>query len=648
MVKRARQIFEFGPFRLIPQERQLLRGDEAVPLTPKAFDLLLVLVENSGHLVTKDELMKRVWGESFVEEANLSVNISSLRRALGEAANENQYVETVPRCGYRFVAAVSEIREEASVTQEWKASGVTGAAHESAAPERTRLRLWPLVLAALVVISLLLAVPEASRLRQPPSAATKPVQIRSLAVLPLENSAADPAQEYFADGVTEALINELAQIGGLRVSSRSSVMRYKRTGKSTQEIARALNVEALLTGSVIRSGERVRIAVQLINASNDQTLWGESYDRDLRDILTIQNDLTRAVAGRIQLELRLRSGNDQVATVGRVDPEAYDRYLRGQFHLHRQSREDNDAAIEAFENAVSIQPDFAAAWAELAQAYVWKFFLFAPHEGEWERKAFVAAEKALALDRDAAPAYLARGRILWTPANNFPHEKAIREYRRALSLNPGLDEARNQLALIYSHIGLFDAALEESRRAILADPNNNLAHLRAAQTLNFDGKFDEALTVLRKIPNDANPTLVGFQIAWALFNLGRREEAISVVERRLRESPEDSGGLFTSMQAIVAASRGDQQVAVEKIKAAVETGTGFGHFHHTAYNIACAYALLNRRDEALKWLEVTAGDGFPCYPLFERDRNLDNLRGDARFTEFLATQRGQWELYKRM
>ena len=258
----------------------------------------------------------------------------------------------------------------------------------------------------------------------------------------------------------------------------------------------------------------------------------------------------------------------------------------------------------------------------------------------------MAAEKALALDPDLAVAYLARGRVLWTPANHFPHDKAIREYRRALSLNPSLDEARNQLALVYCHIGAFEEALQESNKAVASNPNNNLAQFRIGQTLNFQGKYEEALSVLRALPQKVNPALVGHQIAWALFNLGRTEEASATLEQLLRDYPEDSGGLFTSVQAVLAASAGQERRAEDKIKSAVERGKGFGHFHHTAYHIACAYALMNKPEQAIKWLEVAAEDGFPCYPLFERDTNLDNLRHDARFVTFLAKLKQQWEYYR--
>jgi tetratricopeptide (TPR) repeat protein len=258
----------------------------------------------------------------------------------------------------------------------------------------------------------------------------------------------------------------------------------------------------------------------------------------------------------------------------------------------------------------------------------------------------VAAEKAIALDPDLAVAHLARGRILWTPSNRFPHEKVIQEYQRAVSLNPSLDEARNQLALVYCHIGALDEALQESRKAVAINPNNNLAQFRIGQTLNLQGKYEEALSVLTAIPSEANRELVGHQIVWALFNLGRQEEASAAVDAFLKDYPKDNGGLFTGLRAALSASAGQERKARNEIQLAIEKGKGFGHFHHTAYFIACAYALMNKREAAIQWLETAAADGFPCYPLFERDKNLDNLRQDSRFLNFLSKQKEQWESRK--
>lgn len=659
MVRQTRHIYEFGPFRLIPGERQLLRDNQPLPLTPKSFDLLVVLVENSGHLIEKGELLKRIWPDSFVEEANLSVNMSALRRALGEGPNEHQYVETVPRRGYRFVAGVKERWDEGidSSTRDLGEENddnrpvAVGERQTSSPPPaaasrpRISFRRWPLILVGLLVLSALLLGLNAGGLRERLLGRGNPIRVQSLAVLPLENLSGDASQDYFADGMTEALIANLARIGALRVISRPSVLQYKGVRKPLPEIGRELNVDALLTGTVVRSGERVRIAVQLIHVATGQNLWADSYERDVGDVPALQRQVTRDIVREIRINLTPQE-QVQFGSVGPVNPEAYDLYLRGRFYLNRQNKDDNEAAITALERAVATDPNFASAYAELAQAYVWKLFLFAPGERQWEEKAFVAAEKALALDPDLAVAHLARGRLLWTPANHFPHEKAIREYRRALNLNPSLDEARNQLALVYCHIGAFDEALQESHEAIATNPNNNLAQFRIGQTLNFQRKYEEALSVLRIIPQEVNPALVGHQIAWALFNLGRRGEASAKLEQLLRDYPEDTGGLFTSVQALLAASTGQERMAEDKIKSAIEKGKGFGHFHHTAYHIACAYALMNKPEPAIKWLEAAAEDGFPCYPLFETDTNLDNLRQDARFVTFLANQKQQWEHYK--
>jgi serine/threonine protein kinase/tetratricopeptide (TPR) repeat protein len=470
-------------------------------------------------------------------------------------------------------------------------------------------------------------------------------EIKSLAVLPLENLSGDASQEYFVDGMTEALITDLAKISAIRVMSRSSVMQYKGARKPLPDVGRELNVDAVLTGSVVRSGNRVRITVQLVHAATDRNLWGDSYEGDLRDVLALQREAARDIVGEVRLKLR-PGQNAQSEPVRPVNPEAYDLYLRGRYFLNRQNKEDNEAAIAALERAVATDATFAAAQAELAQAYVWKQFLFARDESQWTEKAFVAAEKALALDPNLGVAHLARGRILWTPANHFPHENAIREYRRALTLDPTLDEARNQLALVYCHIGAFEESLHEAQEAISLNPNNNLAQFRIGETLNFQGKYEQALTALRAIPHDVNPALVGHQIALALFNLGRKEEASATIEQFLKDYPEDNRGLFTSLEAMLAASAGQERKAEDNIKLAVERGKGFGHFHHSAYNIACAYALMKKPEQAIKWLETAADDGFPCYPLFERDTNLDSLRQDPRFITFLEKQKQQWESYR--
>jgi serine/threonine protein kinase len=343
------------------------------------------------------------------------------------------------------------------------------------------------------------------------------------------------------------------------------------------------------------------------------------------------------------------SSQEQIrpASAHSINPAANDEFLRGRFYVNRQSKADNETAIKALERAVALDPKFAAAHAELAQAYVWRFFLFTPGEKQWEEKAFVEVEKALSLDPNLAVAYQARGRLLWTPANHFPHEKAIRDYRRALALDSSLGEAQNQLALVYSHIGAFDWALQELQKAVTVNPTNNLAQFRIGETLLLQGKYEEALIALGKAPKEANPSLVESSIAIALLHLGRRDEAAAMVEEFLRGPLGNTdGGLFTGIQALLASLAGENNKAESKIRSAIKKGKGFGHFHHTAYNIACAYSEMKKTEDAIQWLQAAADGGFPCYPLFERDPFLDNLRKDPRFIKLMAKLKEQWERYQ--
>ncbi|MCI0423096.1 MAG: tetratricopeptide repeat protein, partial [Acidobacteria bacterium] len=353
----------------------------------------------------------------------------------------------------------------------------------------------------------------------------------------------------------------------------------------------------------------------------------------------------RAVIQQIQIKLTPQE-HMQLASAPQVNPAAYDDYLRGRFYANRQNKADNETAIMTLERAVATDPTFAAAHAELAQVYVTRFFSLTPGEKHWEEKAFVAVEKALSLDPDLAVAHLARGSLLWTPANQFPHEQAIQEFRRALTLNPRLDEAHFQLALVYNHIGAFDQALQELQKAVTINPTHIRAQFRIGQTLLFQGKYEQALTAMRRIPSEANPR-AGYHMAMALLHLGRRDEAAAIVEEYLSDHPEDSdAGLLTAVQALLAALAGEENKAEGKIRSALEKGKGFGHFHHTAYNIACAYSVMNKAEPAINWLQAAADGGFPCYPLFESDPYLDHLRKDPRFIALMAKLKEQWEYYR--
>ena len=330
-----------------------------------------------------------------------------------------------------------------------------------------------------------------------------------------------------------------------------------------------------------------------------------------------------------------------------VDSPAYDYYLRGKVIAGSENRESNINAIKLLEQAIAIDPNFAPAYAELARAYNIKAFYFG---NEAEKKklnedAKVAVEKALGLNPDLAEGHSVRGFLLWTHDNRFPHERAIQAFKRALELNPNLDETHHRLAVVYFHIGLLDKAWDETEKALSINPANTLARFRLGIIQMYRARYDDALAVFKTIPREVNPVLVDRGLATALFQLGRTEEAGEVVEEYLRTNSTDEGGTVTSVKAMLFAKAGKEREAEETIQRAIEIGKGFGHFHHTTYNIASAYALLNKPEPAMKWLQVTADDGFPCYPLFENDANLNSLRKDPRFIEFMTKMKQQWERY---
>jgi len=327
------------------------------------------------------------------------------------------------------------------------------------------------------------------------------------------------------------------------------------------------------------------------------------------------------------------------------NPIAQDYYLRARVNISNENSASNEAAIKLLENAIAIDPGFAEAHATLARAYHIKSFYFAS-KGEKEKleeDAAVQVERALALNPDLAEGHLARGMVLWSHENRFPHEQAIESYRRAIALDPKLDEAHHQLGVVYFHIGLLDQARSEIEKAVALNPGNTLARLRFGVIDMYRGRYEDALTIFKSTPLKKNPSLWAFQSANSLSHLGKEDEASRLLDSYLAQYPGDQGGVGTSVKAVILAKRGKRQEAEALIGRAISLGEGYGHFHHTAYNIASAYALMKQPEQALKWLQIAADDGFPCYPLYADDPYLDSLRSDPRFELFMKKLRERWE-----
>lgn len=327
---------------------------------------------------------------------------------------------------------------------------------------------------------------------------------------------------------------------------------------------------------------------------------------------------------------------------------AYDLYVRGKVKAGSENIEDTENAIKVLEAAIAIDSSFAPAYAQLARAFNTRAFKFSagPHRKLLHENAEVAVEKALALDPDLAEGHFARGLILWTNTKGFPHEQAIRAYKRSLSLDPNSDETHHQLSMVYAHIGLLEEAHEEVGRALELNPNNTMARFRVGVYFAYQAKFDDAMAVFKTIPLDVSPMLVSRSTAEVLIQTGHLSDAATIIDEHLRDSPHDEGGSFTSLTALLTAKAGKKGVTEKAIAQAAEMGRDYGHFHHTAHNIASAYAALNKPRETVKWLQKAADTGFPNYTYYALDPNLDPVRTDVAFTEFMAKLRKQWQKFK--
>jgi eukaryotic-like serine/threonine-protein kinase len=466
--------------------------------------------------------------------------------------------------------------------------------------------------------------------------------VRSLAVLPLENA----GDSSLGEAMTEALISDLGRINAWRVTARKATLQYKASPLPATQIARALGVDAVLQGGIRRSGDRLRVDLRLVSAASGRRLWAQRFDQPLANRSSLGPAVSQSLVSALELPISSsEEARPSAAPTGNA--EAYDAFLRGKIHVRKENRAEDSIAIGYFEQAVSLDPNFAAAHAELAHAYgLWGFY-FAPEQKETLEKGLVAVAKALRLDPDLAEAHFARGYLLWNPASHFAHEQAIQEYKRALELTPNLDDVHHQLALVYLHIGLFEKALVEFRKTVAIDPSNRQAQERIGVVQVYQGLYADGIQTLRNAPREFNPSLWAYHTAWALLYLGRVDEARSIIDNYLKATPKDPGGVVTSVRAILNAQVGERIAAEKDIARAVSLGEGFGHFHHAAYNIASAYAVLGEADLAVQWLRRAAEDGLPCYPLFEKDPNLNNLRQDPGYLALMTELRPQWERWNR-
>src|SRR5580700_1839157 len=510
-------VVRFGTYEVSLQSGEVRKAGLRIRVQQQPMKLLGILLEHPGEVVTREELRSRVWpNESFGDfDQALNIAIGKLRSALGDSAENPRFIETLPKRGYRFIAEVSVLDAGARPKRpEPSARDLPGSQENKTEPGHklqdgglgvtSKHRLWPtrwIIVALALIVSL--SILSVSRLR---SRAPAPTGIRSLAVLPLENLSGDDSQNYFADGMTDELITDLAQISALRVISRTSAMVYKGARKPLPQIARELNVDAVIEGTVLRSGDQVRITAQLIEASTDKHLWSQSYEGELRDTLALQNRVASAIADQIRINL---TPQEQAAlkSVEVVNPIAYESYLKGRYFWNKRTADELRVALAYFNQAIEQDPKYARSYSGLADTYAllgdWQYAAMSPKEAFPKAKA--AAIKALELDSSLGEAHNSLAFVL--DGFDWDLEAAGREFRQAIELSPGYATAHHWYAWHLSLLGQYDEAIAEMRKAQSLDPlsliiNSDLAEL-LIMAHSYDESMQQSLNTIEMYPNFA-------------------------------------------------------------------------------------------------------------------------------------------------
>ena len=555
----------FGVFEIDPRAGELRKQGAKVKLQEQPFHILEMLLRRPGEVVSREELRQEIWpADTFVDfEHGLYNAIKRLRDSLSDSAETPRFIETIPRRGYRFIGAID----------------------------------------------------------------ATPRQIQSLAVLPLEDLSHDPEQEYFAEGFTEALITTLARIGDLRVISRTCAMQYKGVHKPLREIARELEVDAIVEGTVLRVGRRVRITAQLIDAPKETHLWAESYERDLRDVLTLQSEVAQAIAREIRVKLTTVD-QARFAEVYPVDPEAYEAYLKGRYHWNRRSGEGLGKAIQCFQQAIAEDPAYAAAYSGLADCLSvlgWWGFV-SPDEGCGKAKGL--ALQALEMNHSLAETHAS---LAWaTTLYDYDFLAAEREFERSIELNPRYATGHHWFGFYLAMMGRYEEGYSELKRAARLDP-----HSIMNQTLGFvflfTRRYDQAIEQFEKAleldPYFA-PGHWGLSATYAFKSL--HEPAIAAGRKAVELS--QGGTLFVGILGEAYAAAGYRDEAGNIVEQLRE---GSKQRYVSPYVLGRIYAALNKKEEALHWLEISYRERVAHTVCLKTDPRLDNLRSDPRFKDLL-------------
>jgi TolB-like protein/DNA-binding winged helix-turn-helix (wHTH) protein/Flp pilus assembly protein TadD len=630
--QRDRGRLRFGVFELDLRAGELRKHGMRVRLQEQPFQVLATLLDHPGEVVTREELQKKLWpADTFVDfDHGLNKTINKIREALGDSAESPRFVETVARRGYRFLAEVkvvdaAPVRSSELPTQP-EPSAETRERPDPAVKPTPKPVPFSLALKISVFV-VLLAMASLASWRLDFWKHPSPV-IRSLAVLPLESLSSDASQDYFADGMTDELISDLGQIRALRVISRTSVMAYKHARKPLPEIARELGVDAVVEGTVLRSGDQVRITAQLIEAATDKHLWSRSYEGQLRDTLALQNQVAQAIADQIRINLNSQE-RAALKTVRVVNPQAYESYLKGRYFWNKRTAEGLKVALAYFNQAIEEDPRYAQSYSGLADTYAllgdWQYAVMTPKEALPRAKA--AAIKALELDSSLGEAHNSLAFCLDGFDWDFP--AAEKEFQRAIELNPGYATAHHWYAWHLSLMGRYDEAIVEMEKAENLDPLSLIINADLAELLLLARSYDESIRQSRKtIEMDPNFALAHNQLGQAYLQKQMRDEAITELQKAVRLSA-DSPTCLANLARAYAASGKKSEAAKLLTDLKKRSSPGYSH----APEIAVVYAALGDKSQAMIWLEKGFEERFNPGVLLRP--GFDPLRSDPRFQELV-------------
>jgi TolB-like protein/DNA-binding winged helix-turn-helix (wHTH) protein len=627
----TRRVLRFGAFEADLSTGELRKHGIRVKLHEQSFRILIILLQRPGEVVTREELRETLWptgSQTFVDfENNLNGVVGKLRQALGDSAVQPCFVETLPRRGYRFLAPIQEV---APPVLEVAPPVLPEPPPEGAiAPQPQRGRRWfwiavavcPLLVAGILLFGRLAA-------RRP---------IRSLAVLPLQNLSGKPQLDYFVDGLTDALITDLARLNAVRVTSATSSSRYKGMHKSAPQIARELNVEALLEGSVQLSASHIRVTVQLVDGRTDGHLWAETFDAEFVDILSLESNVASTVAGQV-LGLTNFAEQARLAKPQPVNPEAYDLYLRGRSAFYRYTSEGLEEAIGWYEKALSQDRGFAPAYAGLGLAYAQYNNLAVSEEPKWLDQAKSFARKAILLQPSLAEGHFALGFALMEAGSWLP---AREETLQTLALEPNHAHARSNLGYLYENTGLLDLAERESERARELDPFVLSVYWHLNMIWHARGHYKRALQVIQDSPA-RDSQLSSWALARELYELGDVPglDRLLIFGKEKHWSPEAIAGV----QALIEHSAGRNLQSRHQLQ---EIWLG-GHTNpRGAGLLASLCATAGDAELALYWLRIAVSNGYANYQLLASGREYEFLRSRPQFHVLLATVKDKHESYKK-